>query len=134
MVSLNSIIGLNALVVVLRALPTFATPTPPRPSSEAPTKTYLAPRAAITSFCGQNNLAHAADFILYNNLWGEDDATSGSQCTYLDYDSGNTISWHTSWTWEGGSSDVKSYANAVLDIGATKLSSISSLQSTWNWR
>jgi xyloglucan-specific endo-beta-1,4-glucanase len=36
---------------------------------------------AITGFCGQNDLVYAADFILYNNLWGESTATSGSQCT-----------------------------------------------------
>jgi xyloglucan-specific endo-beta-1,4-glucanase len=103
-------------------------------ASPAPSKVEVAPRTAITGFCGQNDLVYAADFILYNNLWGESTATSGSQCTYLDYDSGHTISWQTAWTWEGGSSNVKSYANAVLNVGATFLSSISSIPSTWTWK
>ncbi|KAJ6141485.1 concanavalin A-like lectin/glucanase [Penicillium chermesinum] len=86
-----------------------------------------------TALCGQNDLTQTQNFILYNNLWGEGSATSGSQCTYLDYQSGSTISWHTEWTWEGGTGQVKSYPNAVLNIGATQLSAINGLPSTFNW-
>jgi xyloglucan-specific endo-beta-1,4-glucanase len=88
----------------------------------------------IDTLCDQYGYVTAADFTLNNNLWGESSATSGSQCTYLDYDSGDTISWQASWTWEGDSSSVKSYANAGLNIGATLLSSITSMQSSWSWR
>lgn len=88
----------------------------------------------IDTICDQYGSVTAADFNLYNNLWGESSATSGSQCTYLDYDSGDTISWQTFWTWAGDSSGVKSYANAGINIGATVLSSISSMQSSWSWR
>ncbi|KAJ8100151.1 glycoside hydrolase family 12 protein [Lipomyces tetrasporus] len=86
----------------------------------------------IDTLCGQYQTASTSVFTLNNNLWGES-AGSGSQCTYLDYDSGNTISWQTEWTWSGGSSNVKSYSNAGINIGATQLSSITSMPSTWSW-
>lgn len=89
---------------------------------------------AIASTCDQYGTIPAADFLLNNNEWGLDTATSGSQCIYLDYDSGNTVSWQTSWTWAGGSSTVKSYPNAGLNMAPTLLSSITSMPSTWNWR
>ncbi|KIM92525.1 glycoside hydrolase family 12 protein [Oidiodendron maius Zn] len=87
----------------------------------------------INTICDPFGSVNAADFNLDNNLWGESSASSGSQCTYLDYDSGDSISWQTSWTWEGDGSGVKSYANAGLNMGATPLSSITSMQSSWSW-
>ncbi|RAH45309.1 xyloglucan-specific endo-beta-1,4-glucanase A [Aspergillus brunneoviolaceus CBS 621.78] len=90
-------------------------------------------RDAIESICTKNNIITTDDFILYNNLWGEEYATSGSECTYLDYVSGNSISWQTSWTWAGGADYVKSYPNAVLNVGAKQLSSITSIPTTWSW-
>jgi xyloglucan-specific endo-beta-1,4-glucanase len=96
-------------------------------------KVDLQLRSAITSLCGQYQNANAADFNLNNNLWAESSASSGSQCTYLDYDSGDTISWQTSWIWQGDGFSVKSYSNAVLNAPVTKLSSITSMPSTWKW-
>lgn len=104
------------------------------PALTSPTKTHVALRSAITTFCGEDDLAHAADYLLYNNLWGEDEATSGSQCTYLEYDEGETISWVTSWNWTGNSDEVKSYSNAVPNWDATELSSIKSIKSSWSWK
>lgn len=78
-------------------------------------------------------MTKTSNFILYNNLWGKDKASSGSQCTYLDYDQDDTISWHSEWSWEGGKGDVKSYPNAVLNIDAKKLSDIDGIPSTFNW-
>ncbi|KAL4798081.1 xyloglucan-specific endo-beta-1,4-glucanase A [Aspergillus venezuelensis] len=83
--------------------------------------------------CGQYDTTTAGDFILYNNLWGQDNADSGSQCTGLDSASGNTISWHTSWSWSGGEYNVKSFANAAYQFTATQLSSLSSVPTTWDW-
>ncbi|KAL4942442.1 xyloglucan-specific endo-beta-1,4-glucanase A [Aspergillus oleicola] len=84
-------------------------------------------------FCGQYDTVTGGDFILYNNLWGQDNADSGSQCTGLDSASGNTISWHTSWSWSGGEYNVKSFANAAYQFTATQLSSLSSIPTTWDW-
>ena len=89
--------------------------------------------ANAQTLCGQEENVVAANFDLNNNLWGESAATSGSQCTTLDYDSGSIISWHSGWTWEGGQYNVKSYANAGLNIEATLLSSITSLPTSWSW-
>ncbi|PWY69359.1 xyloglucan-specific endo-beta-1,4-glucanase A [Aspergillus eucalypticola CBS 122712] len=102
-------------------------------ASAVPALAGLAARDPIATICTQNNIITTDDFILYNNLWGEDYATSGSECTYLDYDSGNSISWQTSWTWAGGDDYVKSYPNAVLNVGAKQLSTITTIPSTWKW-
>ncbi|KAF4323996.1 hypothetical protein BBO99_00002538 [Phytophthora kernoviae] len=81
-------------------------------------------------FCDQWGTATTDNYIIYNNLWGESYATSGSQCTGLDSSSGSTVAWHTNWTWEGASSSVKSYANAALQFDAVQLSSVSSIPTT----
>jgi xyloglucan-specific endo-beta-1,4-glucanase len=102
----------------------------------------LASAASITSgalnrradFCGQWDTVTSGDFILYNNLWGQDNADSGSQCTGLDSGSGNSISWHTSWSWSGGEYNVKSFANAAYQFTATQLSALSSIPTTWEWQ
>jgi hypothetical protein len=53
-------------------------------------------------------------YWINNNEWGASGAT-GSQTIWNTCSSGNTIGWGTSWNWSGGSSSqVKSYASAVL--------------------
>ncbi|KAJ5106405.1 hypothetical protein N7456_003080 [Penicillium angulare] len=83
--------------------------------------------------CGQWDTITTGSYIVYNDLWGEAEATSGSQCVGVDSLSGTTLAWHTAWTWAGGSSDVKSYANAALDFTAKTLSSINTIKTTWKW-
>lgn len=126
----NTQFALCAVAAALLASSVQAVPTPLHKG--ASTKMHER-RDAIASVCTQNNIINTADFILYNNLWGKADATSGSQCTHLDFSNLNSISWQTNWTWEGAA-DVKSYSNAVLNIPATQLSSITSLESTWSWK
>ncbi|CAO2652539.1 Nn.00g008220.m01.CDS01 [Neocucurbitaria sp. VM-36] len=95
-----------------------------------------APTATIqkrADYCGQWDSAVTGTYTVYNNLWGQADATSGSQCTGVDGLSGTTLKWHTSWTWAGGAGHVKSYANVVTKISQKALSSIKSLPSTWTW-
>lgn len=67
------------------------------------------------------------------NLWGESAASSGSQCTGVDSLSGSSLKWHTKWSWAGGSSNVKSYANVVTKVTQKALSGITSLPSTWSY-
>lgn len=45
--------------------------------------------------CGQWDSIETGSYTVYNNLWGEDSATSGSQCFGVDGLSGDTLSWHT---------------------------------------
>lgn len=87
-----------------------------------------------TETCDQWGTIETGSYIVYNDLWGESYATSGSQCTTVSGLTNGILSWSTSWTWAGGSSNVKSYANAALDFTATELSAISSLTAVWSWR
>ncbi|KAG7393459.1 hypothetical protein PHYBOEH_006087 [Phytophthora boehmeriae] len=89
--------------------------------------------AFAADFCDQWGTAKTGDYIIYNNLWGKADATSGKQCTGLDNASGSTVSWHTTWTWQGGDKKVKSYANAALEFEAVQLSGIKSIPSTMEY-
>ncbi|KAE8146150.1 putative xyloglucan-specific endo-beta-1,4-glucanase A [Aspergillus avenaceus] len=97
--------------------------------------TSLASAAALrrSDMCGQWDTTTTSKFTLYNNLWGSGNADSGSQCTGLDSDNGNAVSWHTSWDWTGGAGQVKSFANVAYDFEAKQLSSISKIPSTWKW-
>jgi xyloglucan-specific endo-beta-1,4-glucanase len=45
--------------------------------------------------CGQWDSVETGSYTVYNNLWGESSATSGSQCFGVDGLSRNKISWHT---------------------------------------
>ncbi|KAF2642088.1 endoglucanase A precursor [Massarina eburnea CBS 473.64] len=84
-------------------------------------------------FCGQWDSTVTGSYTIYNNLWGEASASSGSQCTGVDSLSGSTLKWHTKWTWAGGAGEVKSYANVVTSITQKALSSISKLTSVWTY-
>lgn len=90
--------------------------------------------ASASDFCDQWGSATAGNFILYNDLWGESYADSGSQCTGVDSASGSTIAWHTSYSWAGASTQVKSYANAALQFTSTQLKSITSIPTTMQYK
>jgi len=73
-------------------------------------------------------------YTLYNDLWGMSSATSGSQTTQETSASGTTVAWKTTWNWQGGSNQVKSYANLALNKGlGRQLSQIGSIPTTWHW-
>lgn len=99
-------------------------------ASALPTRT-LQRRA---DFCGQWDSTTTGSYIVYNNLWGLSYDESGTQCTGVDSLSGSTISWYTTYSWSGDTSQVKSYANVALQFTAQQLSAISSIESTWDWR
>ncbi|OHW90910.1 glycoside hydrolase family 12 protein [Colletotrichum incanum] len=108
----------STVLAVLPAL-ALATPTP-----------TIEKRA--TTFCDQWGSAVTGTYTVYNNLWGASSGT-GSQCTTLTGLSGSNLQWSTTWSWSGGQYNVKSYANAVVNISKKALSAISSIPSTWNW-
>ena len=62
--------------------------------SAAPSKT-IEERAA--SNCGQWDTVQTGTYTVYNNLWGESAASSGSQCMSVDGLSGSTLKWHTTY-------------------------------------
>ncbi|KUJ17766.1 concanavalin A-like lectin/glucanase [Mollisia scopiformis] len=96
----------------------------------APTKTI---KERSTEICGQYDSLVTRTYTVYQDLWGEDNASSGSQCTTIDSETDGTVVWSTSWTWAGGSSDVKSYANVALTTTGVELSAISSIPGVWKW-
>jgi len=86
-----------------------------------------------TEICGQWDTVATGTYTVYQDLWGEANASSGSQCTTVSSDSSGTLVWSSSWTWAGGSSDVKSYANAVVTMSSQQISAITSIPTTWDW-
>ncbi|CDH57791.1 glycoside hydrolase family 12 protein [Lichtheimia corymbifera JMRC:FSU:9682] len=92
------------------------------------------PAVRANEMCGQYDTTTAGDYIIYNNLWNKDTATSGSQCTEVTgIKDDNTLSWRTTWSWEGDKTQVKSYANAKLEIDPKQLSALKSIPFTWKW-
>jgi xyloglucan-specific endo-beta-1,4-glucanase len=117
----------SLLMASFLAVTALAAPSP----AEVPTKT-LEKRA--TTICGQWDTVVTGTYTLYQDLWGESAATSGSQCSTFNSLSGNTISWSTNWTWAGGSSSVKSYANVVVTQSTGyEVSAISSIPTVWDY-
>ncbi|RDW79394.1 hypothetical protein BP6252_04032 [Coleophoma cylindrospora] len=97
-----------------------------------PTKSYN--KRAATTICGQWDSVATGTYVVYQDLWDESAATSGSQCSTVDSLSSETITWSTSWSWEGASSSVKSYANVVVNQATgVELSTISSIPTVWDW-
>ncbi|TFK50155.1 Xeg-Edgp [Heliocybe sulcata] len=88
---------------------------------------------AAAQMCGQWDTATGGHFTLYQNLWGEGDASSGSQCSWLNSTSGDCITWGTHWSWQGGQYNVKSFANAALSMTPTRLSAVSTIPTTWRY-
>lgn len=61
-------------------------------AAAVPTHTHKHKRA---DSCGQYDSVQTGSYTVYNNLWGEASASSGSECFGVDGLSGNTVSWHT---------------------------------------
>ncbi|OQR94954.1 xyloglucan-specific endo-beta-1,4-glucanase A [Thraustotheca clavata] len=94
----------------------------------------FAATASAGDYCGQWDSTTVGKYIVYNNLWGKGDATSGSQCTGVTSSGGSNLAWHTNWSWQGGFAKVKSYANANLLFTPKQINSIKSIPSTWKWQ
>ncbi|KAG3153311.1 hypothetical protein PI124_g11384 [Phytophthora idaei] len=87
------------------------------------------PAFAEEEFCGQWDSTQTDDYIIYNNLWGQDNDKVGGQCTGLDSVDGSTIAWHTSFNWAGDNWQVKSFANAALKFDPVQLANVKSIPS-----
>jgi hypothetical protein len=70
-------------------------------------------RRQAASLCSQYAYYAANGYEFNNNNWGKGAASSGNQCTTVQSTSGSGVSWSTSWTWQGGQDNVKSYANVA---------------------
>jgi len=96
----------------------------------APTPTQN--KRSVTSDCAQYGETTIGSYIVYDDLWGESNG-SGSQCVAVTGLSDSSLTWSTTWSWSENADDVKSFANAVYNFTASKLSSISSMESKWDW-
>jgi len=99
----------------------------------APSGELSSLKSRATTFCGQFDTTTEGSYTIYNNLWGEASATSGSQCTTVSSFSGTTVAWSTSWSWAGGAGSVKSYANVALPNINKELSTSPTISTTWKW-
>ncbi|KAF2866417.1 concanavalin A-like lectin/glucanase domain-containing protein [Massariosphaeria phaeospora] len=106
-------------------LPPHGTPTT-RPSPSTAQETI--------SLCSQYAYHSAAGYEVLNNLWGKDAATSGSQCTYYEGTVGTGIRWSSTWAWQGGPDNVKSYvyAGLILTKGNT-VARVKSMPTQIDW-
>lgn len=99
----------------------------------APSALSVSPRQ-MASLCDQYAYWSGNGYEVLNNLWGRDSATSGSQCTYVDGASANGVQWRSTWTWNGGPNNVKSYVYAGRQIQrGLKISAINSMQTSISW-
>jgi len=96
----------------------------------APTPTIQ--KRASTSDCAQYGQTTAGSYTVDDDLWGEANG-SGSQCVTVSGVTDNTLEWSTTWSWANNPNDVKSFANAVYTFDAAQLSSITSMESKYDW-
>jgi xyloglucan-specific endo-beta-1,4-glucanase len=102
-------------------------------ASPLSTSTSLLPRQQAT-LCEQYGYWSGNGYEINNNNWGRGSASSGSQCTYVDGSSGSGVRWHTTWQWQGGENNVKSYANSGKQFArGLKISSLSNMQTSVSW-
>ena len=64
--------------------------------------------AQIVTLCDQFGTWSSVGYNVYNSLFGQGSATSGSKCTSVDTNALVGVGWHTVWQWTGGANIVKS--------------------------
>jgi len=89
--------------------------------------------AAVATLSAQYASYTNGPYQVNNNLWGESYASSGSQSTVVDSASGSGVAWHTTWTWQGANTQVKSYANSGYTFTKKLVSQVNSIQTSAKW-
>lgn len=93
----------------------------------------LAARQAA-QLCGQYQYYAANGYEFNNNNWGKGSASSGSQCTTVDSTSSSGVRWSTTWNWQGGQDNVKSYANVGKQFArGLNMAKIKSMPTNIQW-
>ncbi|KAJ7347291.1 concanavalin A-like lectin/glucanase domain-containing protein [Mycena albidolilacea] len=118
----------------LLALALTVAATPVVENSEGGTQAPQTGRSCQGSSRANLSQQVKVSYVLENTLWGESAATSGSQISQVTATNGNPLTWQTTYTWTGGNSNRKSYANLGLrlSVGNT-LASIASIPTIWLW-
>jgi xyloglucan-specific endo-beta-1,4-glucanase len=116
----------------LACLLSIATTTP----IDTPIEQSVTPiRRQSISLCSQYAYLSASGYEFNNNNnWGKSAATSGNQCTAVLSTSNTGVSWSTSWAWQGGQDNVKSYANVGKQFArGLNMGKIKSLPTNIQW-
>ncbi|KAF9890644.1 hypothetical protein FE257_005775 [Aspergillus nanangensis] len=92
----------------------------------------LAGVAVAQELCAQYDTYTSGPYTVNNNMWGMDSG-SGSQCTYVDSIGDSGVAWHSTWTWSGGDSSVKTFPNSGVALDKKLVSEISSIPTTAEW-
>ncbi|KIK61271.1 glycoside hydrolase family 12 protein [Collybiopsis luxurians FD-317 M1] len=93
----------------------------------------LAALSSAQTLTGQYTCSAGGQYTLCQNLWGELSGV-GNQTSTLISQSGNAVSWSTTWNWANNPNNVKSYANVISNTAkGVQLQNIASAPTTWNW-
>ncbi|EMC98704.1 glycoside hydrolase family 12 protein [Baudoinia panamericana UAMH 10762] len=90
--------------------------------------------AQSSTLCSQYASATSGPYSVNNNAWGSSYASSGSQCTYVDSLSSSGAAWHSTWTWAGANTQVKSYPNSGFTFTKKLVSQVNSIPTTATWK
>lgn len=113
---------ISILAVLALSSSIYAAPTPASLEARGPSQ------------CGQYSSISTGGFTVYSNEWGASTSgTTGSQCSYIDSLTGSSLAWHTTWTWAGTSTQVKSYTNAEVSLAQKAVSAYTTIPTTWKW-
>ena len=90
---------------------------------------------ARSSTCDQYSPVQAGSYAVQNDAWGQSSG-SGSQCSQINGQNGGGVSWSTTFTWDGGQNNIKSYANAEASANTpcNPLNQYHKIPTTWSWR
>jgi xyloglucan-specific endo-beta-1,4-glucanase len=87
-----------------------------------------------TTLCKKYDYWSGNGYECLNNLWGDNAATSGQQCTYVDGSSSSGVKFRSTWTWQGAPDNVKSFIYCGRQFPKGRLiSSIPSMQTSVSW-
>ncbi|KAF5384524.1 hypothetical protein D9757_006504 [Collybiopsis confluens] len=93
----------------------------------------IAAFSSAQTITGQFSCLPAGQYQLCQNLWGASSGT-GSQSSTLVSNSGNAVSWSTTWNWANNPNNVKSYANVISNTAkGVQLGNIASAPTSWSW-
>lgn len=89
--------------------------------------------AAQQALCGDSSYYSSNGYEVLNNVWGRSYATSGSQCTYINSVSSTGAKWYSTWQWQGGQDNVKSYVYSGRQIVKKPVTQYSNMDTEAYW-
>ncbi|PPQ71705.1 hypothetical protein CVT24_007902 [Panaeolus cyanescens] len=123
--------SLSALIIMGVVGGAVASPAP----APVPATHELAKRGRLLTGKYDSEAVPGGRFLIKNNLWGMEKATSGWQQTQVTATNNDAVIWYTRYSWQGAPYEVKSYASLDLIAGMNKrIYEIGWISTIWNWR